>query len=376
VQALGAFKFTVPEGLDTRQVTGAVVQLFTRHDLTSHVQETPTHTLELLADSAEARWGSGTTYQQVSSAPAQATVGPVTAFKRVPYDVETFTFGCSQLGGLLKNLGDGQAAFRVTSANDKLDESLYAWETGFGRRSSGLQFRPRLVLFGPNGDPLGQTATAAPAISDVRTERLDDAHAVIHWTTDQPSDSIVFVHAPGTSGYVQVGSPAYVTDHHVEVAGLDKAHEWQLGLRSATPNGRVTTADNGGLGWLVTDAATAPPGPAPALPGPLGFAIGSIATERNASPDAVVHGTGRACAAGGGTALHAASATAASLVSLGKTGAESPETVRARLAARRHQASVAGTGIAFLVVATTVVGLAEARRRRGGPAVLPLPRRQ
>src|SRR5207237_1848041 len=183
----------------------------------------PAPPLGRLNDASAPQWGTGPSYQQVAADQAQATVGPVTAYKRVPSDAETFTFACSDLNGLLKNLADGQAAFRVTSQGDTLDESLYAWETGFGRRSSGLQYRPRLVLFGANGDPLGQTATAAPVISDVRTERLDDSHAVVHWITDQPSDSVVFVHLAGAGGgYVQVGSPAYVTDHHVEISGLDR----------------------------------------------------------------------------------------------------------------------------------------------------------
>ena len=371
VQALGAFKFTLPPHLDTTKVTGAAVQLFTRHDLTSHVQETPTHTLELLKDASEARWGRGTTYQQVADPPAQATVGPVTAYKRVPYDVETFTFGCADLNGLLRNLADGQAAFRVTSQGDTLDESIYAWETGFGRRTSGIQYRPRLVLFGPDGDPLGQTATAAPVVSDVRTERLDDSHAVVHWITDQPSDSIVFVHLAGAGGgYVQVGSPAYVTDHHVDVSGLTRDKEWQFGLRSTTPNGKVTTADNGGKGWLVTDAATKPPGPGTAQPGAGGLAIASVPTERTASPDAVAHGTGRACAAGGAVVIHAASSSAAGPVSLGRPGAAPSSAVSARLAAaQRRRETEVGVGVAFLALVAAAGALTAAGRRRDRSAL-------
>ncbi|TML40800.1 MAG: hypothetical protein E6G27_09425 [Actinobacteria bacterium] len=379
VEALGAFKFTLPKGLDTHLVTGAAVQLFTRHDLTSHVQETPTHTLELLNDASEAQWGTGTSYQQVANDQAQATVGPVTAYKRVPYDAETFTFACSDLNGLLKNLADGQAAFRVTSQGDTLDESLYAWETGFGRRSSGLQYRPRLVLFGANGDPLGQTATATPVISDVRTERLDDksgvSHGVIHWITDQPSDSVVFVHPAGTtSGYVQVGSPAYVTDHHVDVSGLTRDKAWQFGLRSTTPNGMVTTADNGGKGWVVTDAATKPPGPGTAQPGAGGLAIASVPTERTASPDAVAHGTGRACAAGGAVVIHAASSSAAAPASLGRPGAAPSSAVSARLAAthRRRETEV-GAGVAFLALLAAAGALTAAGRRRDRSALRAAP---
>jgi hypothetical protein len=130
----------------------------------------------------------------------------------------------------------------------------------------------------------------------VRTERVSDSGAVVHWHTDQPSDSIVFVHEDGTQGgIVQVGSPAFVTDHHVQVDGFDRTTTWQFGLRSATPDGRTTTAANGGRGWLLTQDDPAPPGPALASPGSTGFSLAGVTSETLASADGVDAGTGRAC---------------------------------------------------------------------------------
>jgi subtilase family protein len=304
VEAASAFKVRLPEDFAASDITGAALELFTRHDLTSRVLSAPRHTVELLGGGAEKQWGPGTTYQQVLNDPVDATVGPSTVYRQVPYDVEAFTFACADLATLVHNLEDGQAAFRVglsgnfgeATTGEALDEALYAWETGFGRRSSGLEFRPRLILYGPNGDPLGQTAAAAPAISDVRTERVSDDSAVVHWRTDQPSDSIVFVHEDGTQGgIVQVGSPAFVTEHHVQVDGFDRTTGWQFGLRSTTPDGRATTAANSGLGWLLTADDPAPPGPALAAPGSAGFSLTGVTSETLASQDAVDAGSGRAC---------------------------------------------------------------------------------
>ena len=304
IDALGAFKIRLPDGSNPHDVTGAAVQLFTRHDLTSRVLGVPRHKLELIGDGAETTWGSGTSYQQVSSAPADATVGPATIYRDVPYDVETFTFSCDQIAKLEANLENGELAFRITvpgdvgktKNGDPLDEALSGWETGFGRRTSGLEYRPRLVLFGPSGDPLGQTATRAAAVSEVRTERVDATTAIVHWKTDQPSDSQVLVHQDGSpDGIVQVASPAFVTDHHVQLVGFDKATAWQFAVRSATPDGKVTTADNGGRGWLLTATDPVPPGPALAAPGSPGFTVAGVSSDTLATTDAVAHGTGRAC---------------------------------------------------------------------------------
>jgi hypothetical protein len=304
IDAGGAFKIQIPEGFKPGDITGAAVQLFTRHDLTSRVLGVPRPKLELLSDSAEKTWGSGTTYQQVFGAPTDLTVGPSTVYRNVPYDVETFTFTCAQITKLEDNMDDGTVSFRISVPGDvgktkkgaTLDEALLGFETGFGRRSSGLEYRPRLVLFGPSGDPLGQTATAAPAVSDVRTERVDGTTAVVHWKTDQPSDSVVLIHQDGsTGGVVQVGSPAFVTDHHVQVAGFDRSTAWQFALRSATPDGRVTTVDNGGRGWLLTEVDPIPPGPAPAAAGSAGFTVAGVGSDTLAPADGLTHGTGRAC---------------------------------------------------------------------------------
>src|SRR5258708_3497762 len=84
----GAFKFRLPNGTHAPQVAGAAVLLTWRHDLTSHPLGLPAHTLALLAGSAEAKWGSGTTYQDVYGAPVDTMLGAPTTFRAGAYDVE------------------------------------------------------------------------------------------------------------------------------------------------------------------------------------------------------------------------------------------------------------------------------------------------
>ena len=304
-KAGGAFKFRLPTGTQVPQVSGAAVLLTWRHDLTSHVLGLPTHTLALLAHGGEATWGSGATYQDVYGAPVDVVFGAPTTFRAGAYDVEAFTVSCADLPKVVAGLQDGQAAFRLEGGGSPgqgkdgaaLGESLVGWDTGYGRRSLGLEVRPRLVLFGPSGDPLGQVATGAPVVTDVRAERVDKSTAVVHWHTDQPSNSLVLLRQ-GTGGdVVQVGSPAFVTDHHVTVTTVDAGAGWQFALRSTAPGGQVTTATNGGAGWLITDAATAVPGPAPAAAGGGGFAaLATAPSDATASQAALSHGTGLACA--------------------------------------------------------------------------------
>ncbi len=299
-----AFKFRLPAGVALERITGAAVVLSTRHDLASRVLGAPTHQVVLLADSAEATWGPGTSYEDVFSAPADIRVGAPTAYRSVPYVNEAFTVPCSDLTKLRANLVNREAAFRIELGGDPgtsvdgfpLTDSLYVWESGFGRRTSGLEYRPRLVLF-TTGDPLGQSASGPPLISDVRTERVDATTAVVHWRTSQPANSLVLLRKGSAPDVVQVGAPMYVTEHHVTVKGVGRGDGWQFALRSVTPQGDTGTAINGGKGWRITDDPVKPPGPALAAAGvgPFAASIPTNATATAADRDA---GTGLGCVAG------------------------------------------------------------------------------
>ena len=85
---------------------------------------------------------------------------------------EALTFSCSDLSALLSNLkSNSQAAFRLTGTTSA-DDSLYAYESGFARRASGLEYRPRLVLYrGTGGDSWSRRCTSAPAPRSARGGR-------------------------------------------------------------------------------------------------------------------------------------------------------------------------------------------------------------
>lgn len=348
--AIGAFRFTLPPGVDLGSVTGAVVLLETRQDITSRVQEVPHHHLDLLAQSADASWGPGTTYSTVANGPVAAHLDPVSsAIRDVPYVTEAFTVGCADLDTLLGNLkANSQAAFRISSTGDSLDESLYAWESGFGRRASGLEMRPRLLLFRGPQDPLGQVATTAPVISGVRVERLDADDATVSWTTNVPSSSLVLFRSAGSGATpAQVGSPAYVTAHQVGLTHLGGA-SIEFAVRSATPQGQTTT-DSGGPqnAYLLPAGAppASPPGPAPAGTGP---ASGSFAGATESSPSAtnIRFGDGLVCAS------HVSGVTPGQPTAL----PAAPNTAPAQAA-----------GAVVGVVAVVCFGVTRRLRRRGRP---------
>jgi len=295
---VGAFKFSLPQGVDLGSVTGAAVILTTRQDLSSRVLDIPHHHLDLLDTSVDSTWGPGTPHSTVDNAAAAAQVAPASSSLRdVPFADEAFDFTCGDLTALLGNLkSNSQAAFRLT-ADTPADDSLYAWETGFARRASGLELRPRLVLFRGTADPLAQPAAAtAPQISDVRAERLDGNDAVVYWRTDIASSSLVLYRPAGsTTSPVQVGSPAYTTLHEVALDNLGGA-ALDFAVRSTTASGHATTGSGGsGRAYQLPASLTATPPAAPAATTHASSADWSVPTETQPTASNRQHGDGFLC---------------------------------------------------------------------------------
>lgn len=293
-QAISAFKFVTPSNAPTNNLAGAAVLLTSRHDITSHDQEIPATSIDLLAGQADgAGWGTGTGYGTVSGYPATARLFPNFADLRTSaLTVEPYTFTCNDLAQLTTSVTTfQQARFRASGSNNKLDESLYAFESGFGRRSTGLEYRPLLVLFPSNSDPLHQ-AGGVPTITDVRVERTSQSTSSfnVYWQTNVPANAIVLVRVGSES--FQVGSPAYTLDHQVQINGVAATLGATFAARSVSSTGQMTTSG----AYAVPDAiGSTPPAPAPAQAAAGNFS--TTPTHQFATMSDRTHGTGYGCAA-------------------------------------------------------------------------------
>ncbi len=261
IEILSAFKVHVPSGLDLSRVVGAYLLVASRHDITSRVFDEPVYQVDLLDVGPGDPWGPGTSYSQVKGYRAAATLTPRTGYRRVAGAWYAFSLSCNDLQTLKAKLGQGEAAFRV-SARVKEAESIFAWELGFGRRARGIEWRPRLVLVTADSpNPLEVPGTGrGPAISDVRVQEVDEGKVTVSWLTDVPSDSEVIYRRGGTQDpFTVVGSPAFVTDHLVQVSGLEPAGAYEFAVRSTTPDGHSSLADAGGRGYALYPDPYLPP---------------------------------------------------------------------------------------------------------------------
>jgi hypothetical protein len=292
-KAIGAFKIVTPTDAPTTNLAGAVVMVASRHDITSHDQELPATSLDLLpSSSGSAGWGPSTGYGTVKGYPAIANLFPKYGHLRTSaLTWEPYTLTCNDLPQLTSSVtGYQQARFRVSANFNKLDESLYAYETGFGRRSSGLEYRPLLVLFPSTADPLRQ-AGGTPHISDVRVERQDDTGTVVvYWQTEVAANSIVLLQV-GNDNY-QVGSPAYSTAHQVQLKSV--ASNANFAVRSVSSTGQMATSGPYAVPNTVVPVATAPP-PAPALAQAGSGSFSTTPTHQFATANDKLHGTGYGC---------------------------------------------------------------------------------
>jgi hypothetical protein len=265
-----AFMFRLPKSVDPSRITGAAVELTSGHDWTNHFIEDPRYTVSLLESSVEDSWGPGTSYETVEGAAVDAVASPETGLRHGGQTPYTFSFTCSDLEALKRNLaGDSgdeeRLAFRVQPTAldyDQIADSLFSFETGHGRRSRGMEFRPKLILQIDGQDPVRCENTPAPKISDVRVQPAADEKpksVVVSWETDVPSNSVVLFRKPDTSAWTQIGSPFRTTTHLVSVDNLEPYGKYEFAVRSVSCSGLETTDDNANKGYALYAEAYYPP---------------------------------------------------------------------------------------------------------------------
>jgi hypothetical protein len=245
------------------------------HDFINHYRDDTRVHVDLLPADLEPSF-SEQNYGTIHGAPSQARLNGDAGDKSGAYRTYSFAFGCEQLGALQATLGavaDGsrQAAFRY-DADTTAAESLFSMETGFNRRSAGIEYRPRLVLFLDDGrggaiDPLlCDPSLPAPSISDVGVTPVSSGVTSVSWRTNVPSDSTVLFRARGSAGaWTQVANPARATVHAVSVAVPDASAGYEFAVRSATCGGATTTDDRSGTGYTFAPQRPTAPAAVPTV---------------------------------------------------------------------------------------------------------------
>jgi hypothetical protein len=255
---LGAWMFRVPESaVVPNTITGAVVETTSRHNWVVQYTADPQFTVDLLNESVEPNWGTQN-YDGIRSAPHTARVFPETGYERGGGQKYAFTFNCSDLAALKSSLstvagGERKAAFRYAATQTDA-ASLFSMDFGFNRRSSGPEYRPRLLLFTGTGYPTGAGCdpnAPTPVINDVGIQDgLTDDSVTVTWRTDNvSSDSMVLFREQGDTDWTQVGTPARTRIHQVQVQGLDSSKQYEFVVRSRACNGAAATDTNNGAGY-------------------------------------------------------------------------------------------------------------------------------
>jgi hypothetical protein len=99
---------------------------------------------------------------------------------------------------------------------------------------------------------LGGTALAQPpVISNVQAGNITATSAVITWTTDLLSNSLV-VYGNVTPPVSTAADPSYVTAHSVPLTGLTRDTQYYYEVRSTTESGNTTIDNNGGSYYTFT----------------------------------------------------------------------------------------------------------------------------
>ena len=266
-----AFMFRLPAAVDPSRITGAAVELTSGHDWVNKYTQDARLRLSLLDPSVEEGWGPGTGYETIANAPADARVAPDSGDLRGSNTKYVFSFACTDLDALKQTLSadrssdEERAAFRVESSllgDPDVFESLFSFETGFGRRSRGPELRPRLLLQIDGVDPQPCANTSAPSISDVQVHEGSGAKptsVVVSWRTDVPSTSMVLYRKAGTSSWTQTGTPFRSTLHQIQVNGLEPFGRYEFAVRSRACNGLETTDDNANRGYALFAEPYYPP---------------------------------------------------------------------------------------------------------------------
>lgn len=262
VEGMPAFMFRLPSTIDPSRITGAAVQLFSGHDIVDTYTDHTVYSMDLLDSLQEINWGPGKKYVEVKNAPADVRLAADPSLRRGANKPYTWHVPCNQLDAFKNNLAEDtgaerRAAFRI-EASTTMPESLFSFETGYGRRSRGPTLRPRLMLFMDGVDPVPCTATAAPKISHVTVDHTDENSAVVAWQTDVPADSRVFFRKVGTTDWTPVAAPVRTTQHFIRIEELESGGAYEFVVQSATCNGLVATDDNGGKSYAVFKEAFQP----------------------------------------------------------------------------------------------------------------------
>jgi len=262
VESMPAFMFRLPSSVDPSRVTGAAVQLFSGHDIVDTYTDHTIYRMDLLDSGQESNWGPGKKYIEVKTAEADVNLAADPTLRRGANKPYTWHVPCNQLEAFKTNLSEDtgderRAAFRI-QATTTLPESLFSFETGYGRRSRGPTLRPKLILFMDGLDPMPCNATAAPKISHVTVDHADETSAVVAWQTDVPADSTVFFRKAGTTDWTPVSAPVRTTQHFVRVEGLEANGPYEFVVQSATCNGHVATDDNDGKSYAMFAEAFQP----------------------------------------------------------------------------------------------------------------------
>ena len=268
---LPSFMFRLPASVDPSRITGAALELTGGHDITNHYTQDVRFNALLLNSSVEDTWGPNTGYSTVADAPVDAAVPPDTGVRRGAGTKYVFSFTCGDLEALKQNLagdrsgGEERAAFRIESSilNDPdVAESVFSFEPGYGRRSRGPEFRPRLLLQIDGEDAQPCENVPAPTIEEVQVQPADvekPTSVTVSWRTDVPASSIVLFRKRGTSAWTQTGTPFRSTLHLVHVKGLEPYGKYEFAVRSRTCNGLETTDDNANRGYALFAESFYPP---------------------------------------------------------------------------------------------------------------------
>jgi hypothetical protein len=262
VEAMPSFMFRLPASVDPSTITGAAVELYSGHDIVDTYTDHTVYSLDLLDSAAESGWGPGKKYLEVNMAAADVKMAPDPTLRRGANKAYTWQVPCNQLEAFKTNLSEDtgaerRAAFRL-KASTTLPESLFSFETGYGRRSRGPQLRPRLILFQEGLDPMPCNATAAPKISNVLVDHVENTSAVVSWRTDVPSDSTVFFRKAGTTEWTPVSAPVRVTQHFVLIEKLEANGAYEFTVQSSTCNGLTTVDTNNGKSYALFKEAFIP----------------------------------------------------------------------------------------------------------------------
>ena len=85
-----------------------------------------------------------------------------------------------------------------------------------------------------------------PVITSVQSADIDGTSALITWTTDEPANSRVFFRKSGAENYqVTTLDSNLVTDHLVELAGLEPDTTYEYHVESADASGNTATSSPG-----------------------------------------------------------------------------------------------------------------------------------